>query len=352
MRIQGALISTLLLTLTGCMRWDYGEEEVFSCPPQGLFIVCEGNFQYGNATLSFYDPATGQVENEVFYRANGMKLGDVAQSMTIGGNRGWIAVNNSHAVFAIDLTSLRETGRVEGLTSPRYVHFVTPEKAYISQLWDNRIIIFNPQTYSVTGAITIPGMEASVGSSEQMIQSGKFVYCNCWSYQNRIIRIDSERDAVDKQVEVGLQPNSLVMDANGKLWTITDGGYDGSPAGYETPAIFRIDPESMTIELRMDFKLGDSPRDLTVSADGATLYWINDDVWSMPSDATTLPSAPLIPSRRTIYYALAVDPRSDEIYLADAIDYQQPGMIYRYSPSGELISRFYAGVTPTYFCWK
>ncbi len=341
-----------MLLLTGCMRWDYGEEEEFSCPPQGLFIVCEGNFQYGNATLSFYDPATDRVENEVFYRANGMKLGDVAQSMTIGGNRGWIAVNNSHAVFAIDLTTLRETGRVEGLTSPRYVHFISPEKAYVTQLWDNRILIFNPQTYSVTGAIDVPGMEASVGSTERMVQRGKYVYCNCWSYQNRIIRIDSERDVVDAQVAVGLQPNSLVIDANGKLWTITDGGYDGSPTGWETPALFRIDAATMTVDFRLDFTPGDTPRGLTLSPDGQTLYWLNDDVMSMPVTATALPSEPLIPSRGTIYYALSVEPESGEIYLADAIDYQQPGMIYRYTSSGELISHFYAGVTPTFFCWK
>ena len=157
---------------------------------------------------------------------------------------------------------------------------------------------------------------------------------------------------VDSQVEVGLQPNSLVLDANGKLWAITDGGYEGSPAGSETPALFRIDAASMMVEQQLDFSPGDTPRALTLSADGETLYWLNDDVWSMPVSSRVLPSEPLIPSRGTIYYALSVAPESGEIYLADAIDYQQPGMIYRYSPSGELIYRFYAGITPTFFCWK
>ena len=94
-----------LTAFIGCMKWDYGEMEDFSATGDGLFITNEGNFQYGNATLSYYDPETKTVENEVFYRANAMKLGDVAQSMTIRNDVGWVVVNNSHVIFAIDINT-------------------------------------------------------------------------------------------------------------------------------------------------------------------------------------------------------------------------------------------------------
>ena len=51
--------------LTSCMKWDYGMEEEFHVTDTGLFITNEGNFQYGNATLSFYNPATKKIENEI-----------------------------------------------------------------------------------------------------------------------------------------------------------------------------------------------------------------------------------------------------------------------------------------------
>ena len=35
-----------------------------------VYITNEGNFQYGNATLSFYDTQTRKIDNEVFFRAN------------------------------------------------------------------------------------------------------------------------------------------------------------------------------------------------------------------------------------------------------------------------------------------
>lgn len=140
-----------LSALGGCMKWDYGRTEDFSATERGLFIVNEGMFQYGNATLSYYDPETKTVENEVFHRANAFKLGDVAQSMTLHNGVGWIAVNNSHVVFAVDPDTFREVGRITNLTSPRYIHFVSEEKAYVTQIWDNRIFIVNPKRYEITG---------------------------------------------------------------------------------------------------------------------------------------------------------------------------------------------------------
>lgn len=351
--IYSAFLFGAALSLTGCMEWDYGDEtEDLYCTSPGLFICNEGNFQYGNATLSFYIPATDEVQNEVFFRANGMRLGDVAQSMTIYDNKGWVVVNNSHVVFAINLDTFKESGRICNLTSPRYIHFISDEKAYVTQLWDNRIFIVNPEKYEITGYINVPDMTMESGSTEQMVQYGKYVYCNCWSYQNRIIKIDSETDMVVDQLTVGIQPTSLVLDKYGKIWTITDGGYEGSPYGYEAPSLYRIDTETFTIDRQFRFTKGDAPSELQLNGDGTKLYWINDDVWCMGVKASSIPSKPFIEARETKYYGLTVNPSNGDVYVADAIDYQQQGIIYRYSADASPVGEFYVGVTPGAFCWK
>ena len=341
-----------LTALGGCMKWDYGKTEKFSASGTGLFITNEGMFQYGNATLSYYDPETKQVENEVFYRANAMKLGDVAQSMTIRDGVGWIVVNNSHVIFAIDINTFREVGRITNLSSPRYIHFVSDEKAYVTQIWDNRIFIVNPKRYEITGYIECPDMTAESGSTEQMVQYGKYVFVNCWSYQNRILKIDTETDRVVDELVVGIQPTSLVMDKNYKLWTITDGGYEGSPYGYEAPSLYCIDAAKFEIEKQFRFKLGDSPSEVQINGEGDKLFWINDDIWAMDVDADRIPVRPFLKYRDTKYYGLTVNPRNGDVYVADAIDYQQQGIIYRYRADGEPVDEFYVGVTPGAFCWK
>ncbi|MEG1863709.1 MAG: YncE family protein [Alistipes sp.] len=348
-----ALLLLVALAASSCMKWEYNLDKDFSVNPQAgrsLFVINEGNFQYGNATLSYYDTAKKTVENEVFLRANGQKLGDVAQSMVVRDNIGWIVVNNSHVLFAIDLTTFKEVGRITNLTSPRYIHFISDEKAYVTQLWDNRIFIINPRKFEITGYITTD-MTMQTGSTEQMVQYGRYVYTNCWSYQNRILKIDTQTDRVVGQLTLGIQPTSLVLDKFDKLWTITDGGYEGSPYGHEAPSLYRIDAETFQIEQQFKFKFGDSPSEVQLNSGCDTLYFINRSVWRMAVTANRIPVRPFLESQETKYFGLTINPATSEVYVADALDNQQPGIVYRYSAQGKLLDEFRVGVSPGAFCW-
>ena len=43
----------------------------------GVYVGSEGNFQFGNASLSYYDKSTKEIRSEVYESANGFKVGDV-----------------------------------------------------------------------------------------------------------------------------------------------------------------------------------------------------------------------------------------------------------------------------------
>lgn len=351
-------LTTLSLSTASCSKNDDVEEPnpikdyITNNGDGTLFIVNEGSFQTSTASLSVYNPTTNKTLNEAFNYVNGMKLGDGAQSMTIAENKGWIVVNNSNVVFAIDSYTLKEKGRITGLSSPRYFHQVNDKKAYITQMYDNHIAIANPSTYNITGYIEVPDMDASTGSTEQMVAYGDYVLCNCWSYQKNIIKIDTRTDKVVATLEVGIQPKAIALDCNNKLWVLTDGGgWSENPIGYEAPTLVKIDAERFEIEQTMTFTLGDSCSELCLNGKKDTLYWINGDIWEMNVTSQTLPTESFIKSNGTYYYGLTVAPKSGDVYVADAIDYQQNGEIYRHSSEGNLTGHFNVGIIPGSFCW-
>jgi len=354
------------------MKYGPMEEERLDlgAPGDAVFVVCEGNFMYGNASLSCYIPSEKLVVNEVFARANAIDLGDVAQSMTIHDGRGYVVVNNSGIVFIIDPSSGRVTGTIGPLGSPRYILPLNDTKAYVSDLYASAITIVDPSSGRVTGHIPTPGHP----STEQMVEWGGRVYVNCWSYDDVILTIDTATDTVVGRIEVGPQPTSLAIDRNGKLWTLTGGGFAGTSVNAsEAPALWRIDAATLTVERRFDFAPGDNPTKLCLNGDRDTLYYIAGTgtgmagaedgparvkaasaVWRMAIGDQTLPAAPSIspdPAALSLFYALGVDPRTSEVYVGDAIGYSQPGVVYRYSPQGELIDKFRTGIIPGAFCF-
>ena len=365
-------LELLLLLLAGLLSaacMDYGENEtehIAVDDTPGLFIVNEGNFMYGTGSLSYYDIANRAVENNVFLRTNGIKLGDVAQSMTIHKGLGYVVVNNSSVIYVIDIRTFELIKILKGFTSPRYIHFVNDEKAYVTDLYAFAITVFNPRTLEITKRIRTDIAGKSSPSTEQMVQYGKWVFTNCWSYDDKILVIDTETDTAEGYIQVGKQPTSLVIDRNDKLWTITDGGYEGSPYGQEAPALYRIDAATRRVEQVFPFEMEDRGSEICMNGARDSIFFIRsrkeydngrevsrDHIWKMSVEDTVLPTEPFLTNASTNHwYGLAIDPNTSEVYVADAIDYVQPGFIYRYTSRGERIDRFQVGVIPGAFCFN
>lgn len=326
------------------------EEFYYPLSPEGatvgVFIVCEGNFMYGNATLSYYMPSSGELQNEVFARANGMKLGDVAQSMFIHDGTAYIVVNNSGIIFGIDPETFKIERVISGIGSPRYMHF-RGEKAYVTSLYEPRIAVVDMLTASVSGYIETPGHT----STEQMVALGETLFVSCWSYDDTVLAVDMQTDETVGEITLRSQPRYMAADAFGKLWVLTDGGA-GEGQSVQPPALYRIDASTREIEREFVFRSGASPKGLCTDGSGKTVYFLNGDVWRMDAKADELPPEPFIPSSGTIYYALGVDPCTGDVYIGDAIDYQQQGVVYRFSHDERGVDTLRVGIIPSAFCFR
>jgi YVTN family beta-propeller protein len=362
MKFLTSVIWPLLLffIFAGCMKdkeiWKFDKLETRTSSV-GLFVVNEGNFTYDNASLTYYDINTREVIDQPFFKTNSLPLGDVAQSMNIRDSLGYIVINNSGKIVIINIHTFKIVGKITGLTSPRYIHFVNDSKAYVSDLYAKEITIFNPQTFAITGSISVNNNNPSFYQhpTEQMVQVGKYVFTNCWSFDNKVLVIDSENDQVVDSIEVAQQPNSMVVDKYQNIWVLCDGGLEGSPLGKEKAQLIKINSASRKIEQRISFNLSDSPSSLAINGIGDTLYFINQHVYRMPISGSVpqkIISSPYNFTGPGGYYTVGIDPNSSEIYVADGIDFVQPGYVYRYTPNAEPVDTFKTGIIPGAFCFK
>ncbi len=94
--------------------------------------------------------------------------------------------------------------------------------------------------------------------------------------------IDSERDEVLDSIEVVKQPNSMVLDRYHNLWILSDGGFEGSPYGYETPGLMKIEAGSKEAVLVHRFENGEQPTELHINGSGDTLWFLNRHLYCLP----------------------------------------------------------------------
>lgn len=351
----------IMLSIPGCMKddelWDFNRTR-YNFGAEGIFVVNEGNFTYGNASLSYYDPVTGQVHNDVFFSTNALPLGDVAQSMAIRDSLAYVVVNNSGRIYVLHASTFSIQGKITGLTSPRHIHFLSDEKAYVSDLYARALTVVNPSTFTVTGSIPLRSGDEGFRqhSTEEMVRIGRYVYVACWSFDNQVLVIDSETDRPVDSVEVISQPNSMVVDRGGTLWILSDGGFEGSPGGKDPGGLMKLSPGKTEPQTVFRTGEGERPSALAINGTGDTLFYLNRHVYRMPVRAGAEPEifirSPYEEGHTGGYYGLEVDPSTSEVYVSDAIDFVQPGRVYRYSPGGTALDSFRVGIAPGYFCIK
>ncbi|MGB0918661.1 MAG: DUF5074 domain-containing protein, partial [Flavobacteriales bacterium] len=302
----------------------------------GVFVLNEGNFNGGNASLSFYNKNTSMLSNGVFTSVNTIPLGDVAQSMEIRDGKGYIVVNNSGKIEVVNLSDLSSAGTITGLSSPRYITFISNTKAYVSDLFSGTISSFNPQTLAVSGGVSFNGQV-----EQMVVVDGSVIAAGAGA--NMVYKIDPATDALTDSVDVGKGPANLVVDANGKVWVMTNGGF-----GTEMPKLVRVNPADMSVELSLSFSQDNYSPDLEISGDGNTLYYIDGQVFQMDISSSSLPSAPFATA---FAYKCGVDPIEGLVYVSDAGDFNSNGNVYRYQSDGTAVDTFDLSVIPAEFAF-
>lgn len=346
----GIILLTAVLMLTACGDDDFGEINTGQSPyisGAGVFVINEGNFGSGNGSLSFIHLDSMTIANDIFYSANNRPIGDVPYTMLIMEEELWVAVNNSGRIEALSLHDLKTVAVIDGLASPRFMLRVSDQKVYVSDLYSDRITIINRDTYQVSGSV-VAGR-----STESLVMAAGKVFAAFWSNysypgleNNQVLVIDPAIDMVVDSIEVGKEPNSMAVDKNGRLWVLCSGGFMGETY----PELWRIDPQNLESEQVITFpEINSSPGSLRANGNADTLFFLNQGVFAVAVDEPVLSGQPIINMQDGLFYGLGVDPVNSWIFVSDAIDYQQRGLVKMFNSKGEPVHTFTAGIIPGSF---
>ena len=327
-----------LLALAACKK-DEPEPEPDLPEEKGhsVFVLNEGNFQWGNASLSLIDLNNNGIQTDVFSAANNRPLGDVLQSATFINNEIWLVVNNSQRIERIDPKTAKSKGTINGLQSPRYVLNTGAGKAYVSDLYSETIHSIDTASFSLVSSIPTQGW------TEEMLLLNGFVWV-CNTGGNQVYKINPATDQISDSISVGIKPRSIRSDKLGRIWVLCEGEI---PPQESAGSLWCIDASSNNILQQFQFpNATDHPSKLCINASGDRLYFLNKGLQRMPITDATLPISPFIAQGTRQFYGLSVHPQDESIWLSDARDYVQQGKVFRYKADATLMNEWDAGVIP------
>jgi YVTN family beta-propeller protein len=310
---------------------------------KGAFILNEGNFRSGNGSLSYFSYDSLKIFNHVFLDINQRPLGDIPYSMGFHGSKAYIVVNNSGKIEVVNSKDMTSVATIDGILSPRYVLFINGTKAYVTSLYSDSLAILDLSSNSISGYINLKK------TSESIIIMHSTAYVANWTGGNKIMVIDTDNDQVTDSIEVGTEPESMVIDKNETLWVLCNGGWKREYFA----ELIGIDTRTNDIKKRFTFpSISDSPTCLQIDKEGEIMFFILNGVRRMNIDDVNLPVENFIRNSDRNFYKIGVNPDNDEIFVTDPIDYVQKGNVLRYSRGGVLISEMQADIIPGYICFK
>ena len=310
----------------------------------GIFIVHEGQFNHGNSSISYFNPDSSLIMNDLFTTINNRSLGDVAQSISYFNGKFYIVVNNSNKIEIVD-QNFYSTGVITNMIElPRYMLKINNKKAYVSQ-WGasgkGNIAIIDSATNSVINRIPL-GF-----GPEKMILYNNFVYvCNEGGFTNDSIIsvIDISTDKVVTSIKVGYNPTGIQIDKNNKIWVLCKGMWKSDYSSLDKKgSLVQLDPIDNTVKSTIELSSAyTQPESLGLNQSKDKLIFNYDSKVYELSITSSLPEVKINHS----FYKLGVNPANGDVYATDTKDFKSSGWLFRYNKLYLKVDSFKVSILP------
>lgn len=335
----------------------------------GMYLLCEGNMGSNKATIDYVD--LSNADGNIHYQRNiyasrnpntVKELGDVGNDIQINGSQMWIVVNCSNKVEVCSSSTCQRIGQVD-IPNCRYVTF-NAGYAYITsyagpvQIDENaqigRVYKVDTQTLKIVGSVDV-GYQP-----EELVVSGNKLYVansggyRAPNYDKTVSVIDLATFKEERKIDVAINLHSIRADKYGQLWVSSQGDYNSiSPRLY----YMRGDTDG-NMQVAGSFDVSASNMDIV----GDTLYYIGTS-WNNQTSSNTIRMG-LIDVKKlnevdntlfesseakgiTLPYGIKVNPYTKDFYLMDAKNYVSSGELLHFLSDGTFDWRQWTGDIPS-----
>lgn len=346
-------ISFLALAAVLCLCSCDKDEDPIVCETsstdysKGAYIVNEGAFQGNNASITFYDKSASAYES-VFATVNGTELGDVAQSMAIGGDKGYIVVNNSFKIEVVDLSTFERIATIAdaSIDYPRYMLEADENSMYLSNgSFSGSVIIIDRDDHTISGSIPVGG------GPEKMVKLGdQVIVANSggWGLDSTISVINVATETLTNTIELSHRPIDIEIDNNLHLWVLCSGttlfDADWNVIGNSMAQIHEVDVETGDVIHSVDVGVeGDHPTSIAFDEASGMIWVVNGGVHTLD---TNDPNAGWTEVTTTTYNSIDYNAGSGEMWVTEVADFISTNEVSMLDANGNVVSTFQAGIAP------
>ena len=342
----------ILILAVSCKKVEPENSTIAENLDNGMIVLCEGLFQYNNASVSWVDFDNGSVSNNLFVSKTGRQLGDTGNDMKQYGGKIYIVVNVSSTIEVMDAAtfkSIHQISMIAGGTAkqPRSLAFYNG-KVYVT-CYDGYVDVIDTTSLNITQRIPVGSNPDGLSVSNNKLYVANSGGLNFPVPDSTVSVIDLSTHTEIKKITVGMNPGGVITDSQGDVYAIIRGDYAGVPS-----RMVRINTQ--TDELAETFPF-----------DASGMYPMNDDFLLSfynystnessiglfnPISETLISSNYINTAGITTLYGMKYNASKNTIFILDGMNYTNTGYVREYSTSGVELTNYHVGLNPSKIIFK
>lgn len=322
-----------------------------SAKPSGIYLVNQGNQGSNKARLDFLNFHNGFYIRDVFteYNPEVVKgLGDTGNDVQVYKGKVFVAVNGSHKVEIMDAYTMKRLAQVD-VPNCRFIAFdgncayvtsyVAKDKEAL-KTQKGALYCIDLDTYKVTGQVTV-----GYQPEQLVIRDGKAYVANSGGYvagyDNTVSVVDLKSMKVEYDIEVAVNLQLMLVDAEGTIWVSSIGNYSDVSSTlnylvkkgdkYELGGSVNVPVSSMALAGDKIYVIGSTYTPPTWALT-TTYNIVNAKTRKLESGSFITDGTE---SDIATAFTVTVNPGNGDIYVTDAKDYVSSGTLHCYTGSGK-----------------